>query len=61
MEGGGENVAMIQHTKTSEEDNRINFQGKMDAPLFAWPWENLGNYKVSLLQNMFQSFFACPK
>lgn len=41
----GENVAMVQERKTLETD-RVSFHGKKDGPLFSWPWENLGNYKV---------------
>lgn len=44
MEGEGENVGMIQERKTLEPA-RVAFPGKKDGPLFAWPWENLGNYK----------------
>ncbi|KAL2462244.1 Protein ECERIFERUM 3 [Abeliophyllum distichum] len=30
------------------EENRICNSGKTDAPFFAWPWENFGNYKYLL-------------
>ncbi|XP_059645008.1 very-long-chain aldehyde decarbonylase CER3-like isoform X2 [Cornus florida] len=34
--------------KKTSEDERICFPGKMGAPLFGWPWDNLGSYKYLL-------------
>ncbi|KAL3512011.1 hypothetical protein ACH5RR_024728 [Cinchona calisaya] len=36
--------SVIQERKTFQ-DRGTGFKGKMNAPLFAWPWKNLGNFK----------------
>ncbi|KAI3684377.1 hypothetical protein L6452_33600 [Arctium lappa] len=37
-----------QEIKKDVDDQRVSFSGKMGAPLFTWPWQNLGSYKYIL-------------
>lgn len=43
-----ESVTTMTQERKTIPDKRTAFSGKMTAPLFAWPWENFGNYKVCL-------------
>lgn len=35
-----------KQTMLQEQDNEGSSSGKMGAPLFGWPWQNLGSFKV---------------
>ncbi|KAJ9559493.1 hypothetical protein OSB04_004653 [Centaurea solstitialis] len=37
-----------QEIMKDDDDKRVCFSGKMGAPLFSWPWQNLGSYKYIL-------------
>ena len=36
----------IQEFKKDLEDESLCTSGKSGAPLFGWPWQNFGSYKV---------------
>ena len=44
----GEKVTTLIQARITIPDKRTAFSGTTTAPLFAWPWEHYGNYKVCL-------------